>query len=75
MAIGSGISGVFAVEILDEGRDAAFIIELDRLHLGVAGIGEDRRTPELRKASSRKRCSSRSKSNSMILKVSGWAGR
>ena len=28
------------VEILDEGRDAAFIVKLDGLFLGVAGIGE-----------------------------------
>ena len=60
-----------AVEIFDEGRDPALVIELDLAALVMARVGEDDAHAELRKASSRKRCSSRSKSKSMILNVVG----
>jgi hypothetical protein len=57
--MGFGTSaGLVAVEIAHEGLDAALVAQLDALLLGVAAVGQDDRTPEFRKASSRSRCSS-----------------
>ena len=60
-----------AVEIAHEGGDAAFV-EAARSPFGsTPRVSASRmRTPELRKASSRRRCSSVAKSNSVLVKVS-----
>jgi hypothetical protein len=62
--------GVVAVEIFHEGLDAALVDHLLALLDRVAHVGQNDGTPELRNASSRRRCSSVAKSNSMLLKVS-----
>ena len=50
---------------MDEGLDAALVMQVRRRVFGMAIVGQEQmRTPELRKASSRSRCSSVAKSNS-----------
>ena len=64
-----------AVEIFDEGLEPAFVMHAApasarrRAHRSASSV-----TPELRKASSRSRCSSVAKSNSVLVKVA-WLGR
>ena len=62
---------LIAVDVLDECLDAALEAHLFALLDGMALVGEHDRTPELRKASSRSRCSSVAKSNSVMVKVCG----
>jgi hypothetical protein len=56
---GFGMQGrLGAIEMLDEGFDAAFVLKTISSRLGAAQSLSMMRTPELRNASSRRRCSS-----------------
>ena len=67
--------GALLVDVADEGFDAALVLQHDLpTARGRAGPVKTILTPELRKASSRRRCSSVSRLNSVMVKVVG-AGR